>query len=109
MTDFYIKKGDVLPVIRLEIKDTNGIPVNLTGASVAFHYRLMVKNSTVNVRTTDIVDAANGIVQYSWITGDSSLAGVFKAEFIVTFEATGGQMSFPQDSFLIFEVEEDVG
>jgi hypothetical protein len=109
MTDFYIKKGDILPIITVEIRDINGLPVDLTDTTVEFHYRLMVKGSAVVIRTADVTDAVNGLVQYVWTTGDSSAAGVFKGEFIVTFAATGGQMSFPQDSFLIFEVEEDVG
>ena len=107
MIDFFIKKGDVLPIIRAEFTNEDGTPVDVTNAQILFNYQVRSSGTTVVQRTGEIESAESGIVNYQWITGDSLTAGLYKGEFIAVFNG-GQQQTFPQGGFLIFEVMDDV-
>lgn len=82
--DFYLKKGDTLPRISATLKNSDGTPVNLTGATVKFRMRapggpLKVDGAAV------VVDAAAGKVRYDWTGADTNTEGLFHAEWPVTF------------------------
>jgi hypothetical protein len=105
MADFVIKKGDRLPALRIEFSDSRG-PIDLTGCSILFNYRKK-KNGTLISRNVAIEDASAGVAQYLWQTDDTSEVGVYSAEFIVTFPDSR-QLTFPSDSFLIFEIVTEI-
>ena len=85
---FYVKQGDTLPLFRTTLKDAAGVGVNVTGSTV----KLTLTNvETKAVKITEaavaLIDASNGVVEYTWVTNDTDTAGTFSAEFEVT---TGG-------------------
>jgi hypothetical protein len=105
MADFVIKKGDRLPALRIEFSDSRG-PLDISGCSIVFNYRKK-KNGTLVSRSVAIEDAVNGVAQYLWQEGDTNEVGVYLAEFIITFP-DGRQLTFPADSFLIFEIVTEI-
>lgn len=84
-----IVKDDTLPVLEFSVIQ-NGVPVDLTGASVKFY---MKNNDTgavkVNGKSCTVIDpATSGVCRYSWEAADTDTAGEYVGEVEVTF-ATG--------------------
>lgn len=99
---FTIKKGDTAPALTQTLKQ-NGVAVDLTNAtSVAFRWK-KTDSTAVSSATASIVDAANGIVEYDWKTGDLAAAGGYEGEFAVTWN-DGDIQTFPSDSWILITV-----
>lgn len=107
MIDFILKKGDTLPILRIVFLNDDGSPINLAGYSILFKYRLKQDNSTIVTRNAVIEDAVNGIAQYSWNNEDTSSLGVYIGEFII-ISPSGKESSFPEDTYIIFEIIDDI-
>ncbi len=107
MIDFYLKKGDSLPVLRLSLEDSNGDVVDLTDATVAFNYRLRYPEGTVINRSADIYDITGGVVEYYWLSGDVATPGIYNGEFVVTYDGVQ-EMTFPVKGPFVFEILEDI-
>ena len=99
-TTFYIKQGDTKPSLSAQLL-SDGSAVDLTGATVKFHM------GTIIDATATIVDAATGNVRYDWVTADTETAGLFRAEFEVTF-SDGTVETFPNDGYLLINIIEEV-
>ena len=114
MADFAIKRNDVLPLLKIILKDINDNPVDLTTATgVKFHMR------EENTGTLKIEDVAGGIdsnpqtgrVSYSWRATeqnkDTDTSGFFLGEFEVTW--TGGAVqTFPGQGYISIEIVDDL-
>jgi hypothetical protein len=103
MANFFLKYNDVLPVLRSYLSDVNGY-INLSGQSVTFIYQdRKMLNAPVTGSTT-IVSAVSGLVQYDWSSGISpgSYIGEFRAKI------GGLQISFPNDSVITFDIEDNI-
>jgi hypothetical protein len=106
--DFYIKQGDVLPVITTQCLDENGAAVNLTGASVRFLMRPQ-RQAAIKVNAlASITTAAEGRAKYEWQSGDTDRAGTYEAEWEVTF-ADGKKSTFPNDGYNTIAVLTQIG
>lgn len=93
---FTIKKDDTGPTIMEYLYDSDGSPINLTGASVEFHL-LDPDGSTITVNSAaTIADATTGKVSYAWQAADTDTAGVFKREWQITF-GSGMIVTVPND------------
>lgn len=105
---FAIKRNDRREPIERTLKGSNGLAVDLTGATVKFLMRLhgsaVLK---VNAAAT-VVSAVGGQVRYSWTAADTDTAGVYDAEFEVTFSDTTKQ-TFPNAEPIAVMVYEDLG
>ncbi len=108
MIDFYLKKGDTLPVFRAELLDADDNPVNINNSLITLHYTLRYPGSTVNTRSMDIVNPVSGLVQYTFTTGDTLTPGLYTAEIVATFTGTSQEMTFPPGSNLLLQVTEDI-
>lgn len=109
MTDFTLKRNDTVP-IEVQLTDAAGDPEDLTGDNVRFHMRPAGGTVLVNEAAT-IVDAANGVVSYSWKTTDTSEAGAYLAEFEVTYNpGTADEYveTYPRDGYLEIQILEDI-
>ena len=104
MDGFLIKRGDTSPAIRYALEPAT---VVLTGATVRFQMR--ARNGAVLMDVAALVVTATGTptVEYSWQAGDTATAGLYEAEFRVTY-ADGKIETFPNDGFIPVRVTEDV-
>lgn len=102
---FYIKQNDTSPAIQATLKDPDGTVVNLAGSSVRFHMADMA--GTIKVDTTATIVDNDGVVRYSWQAGDTDTAGLYKAEFEVTY-ADSTIETFPNEGKLIISIEPEI-
>jgi hypothetical protein len=111
---FIIKRNDLLPVYRAQLLQTDPetnttTPVDLsTITSVKF---LMSANAATTAKVASaatVDDGPNGIVSYSWISGDTNLSGTYNVEIEVTW-TSGKRQTFPADSYLTVKVVDDLG
>lgn len=96
---YYMKVGDRLPLLRSQLLDGDGNPINLAAATVQFRMRLQGGSGLKVNQPATVVDAANGIVQYSWAAIDTNTAGTYEGEFAVTIG--GLPMTVPANSHVI--------
>jgi hypothetical protein len=101
---FRIKRGDTVPAIRYALFPET---VVLTGATVRFKMR--ARNGSVILDVGAVVVTATGTptVEYSWQAGDTATAGLYEAEFRVTY-ADGKIETFPNEGFIQVRVNQDV-
>ena len=103
MTTFNLKKGDRLPKLRATLVDGAGAAINLAGASIVFRMRPQRGGALkVNAAAT-IVDAATGVVEYSWAAVDVDTEGVFVGEFAVTL--AGLVQTVPASGYVLVCIE----
>lgn len=104
---FYIKKNDTAPSFRVILKDGDAAAVDITGnLGVTFHMR--DQSGTVKVDAAATVnDASAGDVQYDWSAGDTDTAGIYDAEFEVTY-SDGTIETFPNYGFAKVNITEDL-
>lgn len=111
--DYYVKQGDTYRQITGTLKDAEGRPVNISGATVRFLMRAIdgTTNKVTAVATNldDGTLANRGRVAYTWQTADINTPGDFKAEFEVSF--AGAKDTYPRGikQFLLIRVQEDLG
>jgi hypothetical protein len=104
MNGFTIKRGDTAPAIRYALEPAT---VDLTGATVRFQMR--ARNGSVILDVGALVVTATGTptVEYSWQAGDTATAGLYEAEFRVTY-ADGKIETFPNGGFIRVGINQDV-
>ena len=96
-TVFQMNTGDLQPALQATLLNADGSVANLTGASAVF--TLVQYGKTLFSKAAVIVNAAEGIVQYNWQSGDTNYYGTCQGTFIVTY-ASGLTQSFPVGSEL---------
>ena len=103
MDTFVIKRGDTSPAIRFALKPATN---DIGGSLVQFQMRSRTGTLIVDEPAT-IVSDLPPIVQYVWTAPDTDNAGIFEAEFRVTY-ADGGIETFPNSGFIAVRIGEDV-
>ncbi len=105
---FWIKQGDTSKVLERTLKNADGSVINLSGADVVFTMRKGSRTATISEVACTIADAPNGVVEYDWQTGDTDEAGVYDAEFEVTF--SGGEIiTVPNDGHMKVTITPELG
>lgn len=104
---FFIKQNDTAPSIRATLENGNGDPINLTGATVRFHMRVLGANNTKVDAAATVISASAGIVQYNWIAADTNTIGTYTAEFEVTY-ADNTVETFPNNTYIRVEITDDI-
>lgn len=104
---FYIKQNDTSPFLLATLKDGNGNLIDLTAATVRFHMRAVGASSATVDGSAAIVNEDQGAVKYTWQSGDTATAGIYEAEFEVTYSG-GAIETFPNDGFIRVVVTDDV-
>jgi len=114
---FQMKVDDTGPAIQSTLRDGNGVAVDVTGAAIQFKMKMRepVRGRGGLTRLVGLkVDAAGaivngtgGIVNYTWIAGDTDAPGTYDAEWEVTF-ASGLVESFPRPGFITVTIEGDL-
>lgn len=80
---FSIKRGATVPPFNATIEAAGG-PVNLLGAAVLLRLRLVGSPVALEF-AAGVVSSAAGTVRYQWQVGDTDMAGVYYAEWDITF------------------------
>jgi hypothetical protein len=101
-----VKRNDLKPDINATLLDQTGVPIDLTGATVRFIIASSERGVIVNAPAT-IVNATQGKVRYTWVSGDTANAGEYRAEFEVTF-SDGRKLTVPNDSYISVRILEDL-
>jgi len=94
---FEMSVGDTSPKLEVTCKTKAGVVIPVTGASEIRFIMLSqdkVTEKVNNIANTSIIDGANGIIDYTWQTGDTDTAGVYLSRFKVTF-SDGSVETFP--------------
>ena len=106
--DFNIRRTDTLPSVSGTLLDPDGNPVNLTGASAEFIWRLSTDAKSAAVSgSAVVVDTTNGVVRFDWSSGETDVAGIYLGEFEVTF-SDSNQLTVPTTGSLRFRIHDDV-
>jgi hypothetical protein len=107
MADFWLKKGDLLPVWSPTLTDDDGNPEPL-GDAIKVEARIVKPDGTkLALRECTIADdASTGVVTLTWIAGDTDTPGRLKIEFVVTY--AGGTKTFPSVAFARVQVAESL-
>jgi hypothetical protein len=102
---FFLLQNDRLPVLQTQLSDSVGY-VDITSGTPVFYWRLRGRPSGSGLYSgigTVIGSATTGLVQYAWGTGDVANGGVYAGRWKINF-ANGQPMSFPNDSYFMFEL-----
>lgn len=103
-----IKQDDLLPLIVATLLTSDGDPMDLTGCTVTFRMRKFgVSALTVNAACAVVSPAYSGVVAYTWLDGNTDIAGLYFAEFEVV-TGTGSRTTFPNTDALLVQVISDL-
>ena len=105
-SDFYWKRHDTAPTIQVQLKDSAGNPVDVTGGTVKFLMKGTGGAPKVNASGT-LVTPASGIVSYTPIAADTDTSGTYSVEWVITF-AGGAKQSFPDPGYNSLTVTDDL-
>ncbi len=89
MTTFYLKKGDRLPSIEVQLLDSEQQPIDVSTAVVTF--RMRIKGGTTlkaSGTCTQPNGGADGVVRFAWGASDTDTAGTYNAEFSCNFSSS---------------------
>lgn len=105
--DFSLKAHDLLPIIQATLTQ-GGVAVNLTTATGVKFIMATAVGGTVKVNAAAaIVDAVNGVVSYTWVTGDTNTPNSYVAEWQVTWSG-GKQETFPTLTYHSIDIVADL-
>lgn len=104
---FKLVQGDTAPAVRVQFLDDIDTPVDITDYTINFHFRKADECILLNEGHTEcsIVDAANGIAQYDWVSGDTVDWGLHFGEFQLTTDT--GRIQSIRDK-LRFEIRPQI-
>ena len=104
-----MKKNDLEPKFRVTLQNADGTAIDL---SLATSVRFIMKQSSGGTKLVSapaaFLDRANGVVEYTWASGDTDTVGPFQAEFEVIWP-TGRPMTVPNGEYLVVNVVPDLG
>lgn len=108
---FRVKENDILPSIQHTMTDWEGNAVDLTGyVSILFYWKrqdgVQIGGADFSSAAATVVDAAAGLVEYSFQGSQTFFPGAYYSEFVVTLP--GGERTSPVQGFLEFIIEEDI-
>lgn len=102
--DYVYSKGDTKPPVKGTIEDDSGA-YDLSGGEVRFYMRNEDTGELkIDGRVANIVDAANGEVEYELQDGDTDTVGLFEAWFVAVF--SDGELTAPNAGNKPIEVTE---
>tara|TARA_R110001632_G_scaffold48563_1_gene122372 strand:+ start:1089 stop:1412 length:324 start_codon:yes stop_codon:yes gene_type:complete len=104
---FQIKENDTTPSLRAALLNGSGDPVDLINTTIKFHMRPIGSSAASIDATASIISQSLGIVQYNWVSGDTSDIGSYQAEFEVTY-SDGNVETFPNSRYINVEIIDNI-
>ena len=106
-SDFYWKTHDTSPTIKVQLLDSAGAPVVVTGGSVKFVMMAQGGGAPkVNAAGT-IVDGPTGVVSYTPVASDTDTTGTYQAEWEVVY-LSGAKQTFPDPGYNTVTITADL-
>lgn len=105
--NFNIKRLDLLPLLRVQLMDPSGASADLTGATVVFNMATPDLVPKIARGAVTVIDAATGVVEYAWASGDTDTAALYLAEFEATY--SGKALTYPNNGYFRVMVGSDLG
>ena len=104
--DFAIKEADTYSTWGYTLRDRNGDPIDVSGATgVNLTVQAPDGSTAVDGKAATIEDGPNGVVSYTFTEADLTAAGGHKAEWEI--EQSAGVFQYvPFDDYLTVFVEE---
>lgn len=101
---FYIKRGDTSPAIMYELpKD-----MNLAFAEVKIKMRnRRTKEMKIDRSAASIANTTPAIVYYDWTEADTDTAGIYDAEFEITYVDNTVE-TVPNNEYIVVVITEDL-
>ena len=106
MSDYTIKEGDLAPAIKATLQ-RDGSPYDLSTAQRVDIVIGALRDPPVVDAQATITDAANGVVEYAWQSGDTDEPGTFRTEWVVT-TSSGDEATFPDAGYKTVTVRPEV-
>ena len=103
---FYLTQGDRLPKLRRQLFGPDGVPLNLTGATVVINMKGRDGMKITNGACTVVAPATEGWVEYAWAVADTNTAGEYEVKFRATL--SGLPLSCPNYGHLQIKIDKDV-
>jgi hypothetical protein len=104
---FVMKRGDTLPALPVLLRNPDNSIPNLAGATVLFKMSDPATGTLIANRTAAIVDLPTASVVFSWLAAETSVVGIYRAEFEVTFP-DGHVATFPNRDYLLVNIGPDL-
>ena len=94
-----IKQGDLFPFEYVLTYD-DATPIDLTGATVTITTILDDADSpTVDNETCQVTLPDSGVIVYTWQAGETDVVGMYRIEFLITFNS-GATLTVPSGDVL---------
>ena len=109
--DFWVKEDNTRPYLEAILKDEDDavIPLTLPPNDVLFSMEDRDTGAAkISRQSCVITDAANGVVQYRWSSGDTDTPGVYFGEFIIDWDGAGDEITCPNDGYIVIVVKAKV-
>ncbi len=106
-----IKQNDTTPPLRcaLQFPSASGTVLDLTNAAgVKFIMSHVNGTPKVNRAATVLSPATAGVVMHTWLPADTNTAGVYHAEWQITW-GDGTIQTLPTESYVRIEIVPDLG
>lgn len=100
---FTIKRGDTSP----ELVYTLSPAVSLAGASVVFNAVQRYGDGKIERAPASIIDS-EGVIGMAFTSEQTAIAGIYRAEFEVTF-SDGSIETYPNADYLLLNIVPDLG
>jgi hypothetical protein len=101
--DFYWKQYDTAPTIQVQLTDSTGAPIDVTGSTVFFVMKAPGAGTTKIKSAGVLVTPASGVVSYSPTGTDLDTAGSYQAEWQLVYPS-GKRQTFPDPGYLLVMV-----
>lgn len=111
MRDFVIRTGDTASPLVVVPRDDAGNPVEMGGADVVFAMAPAAGGELVVEQPAEVVNGAGDEpdrLRYDWQSGETDDAGLYLAEFRVTY-ADDEVQTFPNEGAIVVAITADVG
>lgn len=102
MSIFTMKRGDTSPVLEAVLRDGDGTPMSLAGASVELRMKKRSHDFHLS-KAASVSDPSEGVVQYQWYDGDTDVPGLYMTDFVVTFP-DGSVETFPNGGYMTVHI-----
>jgi hypothetical protein len=108
MSEFVIKRGDLLPSVRMVVANRDTSAFDFTGYTAPiFIMRLSGAAAPQVAGPAAFDDVVGGVLRYDWQAGDTAVEGTFKCEF-QALDPFGKKRTFPSSGYGVVRVLEDL-